>query len=67
MDKDSKIYIAGHMGLVGSSILRKLSEGGFNNLIYKRSKELDLRRQEETEDFFSSNKPDYVFLSAAKA
>ena len=67
MDKDSKIYIAGHTGLVGSSIIRKLEKEGFNNLVYKRSKELDLRRQKDTEDFFSSEKPDYVFLSAAKA
>ena len=67
MDKASRIYIAGHTGLVGSSILRKLQEGGFSNLVYKKSKELDLRRQKDTEDFFSSEKPDYVFLSAAKA
>ena len=67
MDKASKIYIAGHTGLVGSSILRKLSEDSFNNLAYKRSNELDLRRQKDTEDFFFSEKPDYVFLSAAKA
>ena len=67
MDKGSKIYIAGHTGLVGSSILRKLTEDGFNNIVYKRSKELDLRRQKDTEDFFFSEKPDYVFLSAAKA
>ena len=67
MDRNSKVYLAGHAGLVGSSILRKLTEDGFNNLVYKRSKELDLRRQKETEDFFFSEKPDYVFLSAAKA
>ena len=67
MDKTSKIYIAGHTGLVGSSIIRKLQEGGFNNLVYKKSKELDVRRQKDTEDFFSSERPDYVFLSAAKA
>ncbi len=67
MDRNSKVYLAGHTGLVGSSILRKLTQDGFNNLIYKRSSELDLRRQKETEDFFFSEKPDYVFLSAAKA
>ena len=67
MDKNSKVYLAGHTGLVGSSILRKLTQDGFNNLVYKRSKELDLRRQKDTEDFFFSEKPDYVFLSAAKA
>ncbi len=67
MDRNSKVYLAGHTGLVGSSILRKLTRDGFDNLTYKRSKELDLRRQKETEDFFFSEKPDYVFLSAAKA
>ncbi len=66
MDKNSKVYLAGHTGLVGSSILRKLTRDGFDNLTYKRSKELDLRRQKETEDFFFSEKPDYVFLSAGK-
>ena len=67
MDNSSRIYIAGHAGLVGSSIIRKLQKDGFSNLVYKKSKELDLRRQKDTEDFFSSEKPDYVFLSAAKA
>ena len=67
MDKTSKIYIAGHTGLVGSSILRKLTESGFNNLVYKKSRELDLRWQKDTEDFFSNQRPDCVFLSAAKA
>ncbi len=67
MDRNFKVYLAGHTGLVGSSILRKLTRDGFDNLTYKRSKELDLRRQKETEDFFFSEKPDYVFLSAAKA
>jgi len=66
MDKNSKIYIAGHRGLVGSAILRKLNEKGYRNLIYKTSKELDLRRQTDTEKFFEKEKPDYVFLSAAK-
>ena len=66
MDKNSKVYLAGHTGLVGSSILRKLTQDGFNNLTYKRSRELDLRRQKDTEDFFFSEKPDYVFLSAGK-
>jgi GDP-L-fucose synthase len=67
MDRNSKVYLAGHTGLVGSSILRKLTQDGFNNLTYKRSSELDLRRQKNTEEFFFSEKPDYVFLSAAKA
>ena len=66
MDKDSKIYIAGHRGLVGSSILNKLQNEGFNNLVYKSSKELNLIRQKDTEDFFYSCKPDYVFLAAGK-
>ena len=67
MDRNSKVYLAGHTGLVGSSILRKLNQDGFNNLVYRKSRELDLRRQKDTEDFFFSEKPDYVFLSAAKA
>ena len=67
MDRNSKVYLAGHTGLVGSSILRKLTQDGFNNIVYRRSKELDLRRQKDTEDFFFSEKPDCVFLSAAKA
>ena len=67
MDRNSKVYLAGHTGLVGSSILRKLTQDGFNNLTYKRSSELDLRRQKDTEEFFFFEKPDYVFLSAAKA
>jgi GDP-L-fucose synthase len=67
MDRNSKVYLAGHTGLVGSSILRKLNQDGFNNLVYRKSRELDLRRQKDTEDFFFSEKLDYVFLSAAKA
>ena len=67
MDRNSKVYLAGHTGLVGSSILRKLTQDGFNNLTYKRSSELDLRRQKDTEEFFFFEKPYYVFLSAAKA
>ena len=51
-DRNSKVYLAGHTGLVGSSILRKLTQEGFNNLVYKRSRELDIRRQKDTEDFF---------------
>jgi NAD dependent epimerase/dehydratase family. len=54
MDRNSKVYLAGHTGLVGSSILRKLTQDGFNNLTYKRSSELDLRRQKDTEEFFFS-------------
>lgn len=66
MDKKSKIYIAGHRGMVGSAILRKLQEEGYSNLILKRSSELDLRDQKEVQQFFEENKPEYVFLAAAK-
>jgi GDP-L-fucose synthase len=66
MDQNSKIYVAGHRGLVGSAILRKLREKKFSNLITKTSKELDLRMQKDTEEFFAQEKPDYVFLAAAK-
>jgi len=66
MNKDSKIYVAGHRGLVGSAILRKLKEKGYNNIIVRTSKELDLRRQKDVEAFFEKEKPEYVFLSAAK-
>ncbi|NNF01731.1 MAG: NAD-dependent epimerase/dehydratase family protein, partial [Bacteroidia bacterium] len=66
MDKNSKIYVAGHRGMVGSAIVRKLQTNGFNNLILKTSKELDLRDQKATADFFNSEKPEYVFLAAAK-
>jgi GDP-L-fucose synthase len=66
MNKHDKIYIAGHNGLVGSAIIRKLRSEGFNNLITKTHKELDLIDQAAVEHFFSENKPDYVFLAAAK-
>ena len=66
MDKKSKIYIAGHRGMVGSSIVRKLLSDGYNNIITKTSKELDLRNQQAVKDFFAIEKPDYVFLAAAK-
>jgi GDP-L-fucose synthase len=66
MKKDAKIYVAGHRGLVGSAIMRKLKKEGYNNLIYKTSSELDLRRQEKVEDFFEEEKPEYVILAAAK-
>lgn len=61
-----KIYVAGHRGLVGSAILRKLQADGYTNLIYKTSKELDLRDRNQVEKFFEQEKPDYVFLAAAK-
>ena len=66
MQKSSRIYIAGHNGLVGSALKRRLESLGFTNLIYKNSSELDLRNQKETESFFEQEKPEYVFLAAAK-
>lgn len=66
MEKQSKIYVAGHRGMVGSAIVRKLQEEGFENLVLRTSTELDLRNQQEVEKFFKEQKPDYVFLAAAK-
>jgi len=66
MNKDDKIYIAGHRGLVGSSIIRNLESKGFNNIIGRTKSELDLREQNPVRDFFEEEKPDYVFLAAAK-
>lgn len=66
MNKYSKIYIAGHRGMVGSAIVRSLKSKGYTNLIGKTSKELDLTRQDQVEKFFESEKPEYVFLAAAK-
>lgn len=66
MEKDAKIYVAGHRGMVGSAIVRKLDAEGYNNIITRTSKELDLRRQDQVEDFFAQEKPDYVFMAAAK-
>ena len=66
MEKHDKIYIAGHRGMVGSSIVRHLEKNGYSNLITRTSIELDLRDQQLVEKFFSSEKPDYVFLAAAK-
>ena len=62
----SKIYIAGHNGMVGSAISRKLKSIGYHNLITKSSKELDLRNQKQTQDFFKNEQPEFVFLAAAK-
>ena len=61
MNKTDKIYIAGHRGMVGSAISRKLKQEGFSNLIFKTSSELDLRKQDAVDVFFESEKPDYVF------
>jgi GDP-L-fucose synthase len=66
VEKDAKIYIAGHRGMVGSAIHRKLSELGYNNIVTRTSSELDLRNQQAVADFFDQEKPDYVFLAAAK-
>lgn len=66
MNKDEKIYVAGHRGLVGSSIIRTLNSQGYNNIIGKLKNELDLREQNPVRDFFEEEKPDYVFLAAAK-
>ncbi len=66
MNNRDKIYIAGHRGMVGSAIKRKLERDGFKNLVLKTSEELDLRNQEAVHVFFEREKPDYVFLAAAK-
>ncbi|MBD1393321.1 GDP-L-fucose synthase [Mucilaginibacter glaciei] len=66
MEKSAKIYIAGHRGMVGSAIYRKLTKEGYNNIITSTSAELDLRDQQQTANFFATQKPDYVFLAAAK-
>ena len=66
MNKDSKIFVAGHRGMVGSAIVRNLKSKGFTNLILKTSSELDLRNQKEVDSFFNLNKPEFVFLAAAK-
>jgi GDP-L-fucose synthase len=66
MNSNSKIYIAGHRGMVGSAIWRALEAAGHHNLIGKSSRELDLRNQQDVEDFFAAEKPAYVFLAAAK-
>src|SRR3989339_872301 len=66
MDKNSKIYIAGHTGLVGSALVRRLEKEGFSNLILRSHSELDLGRQAEVETFFERERPEYVFLAAAK-
>src|SRR5687768_9913163 len=66
MEKNSKIYIAGHRGMVGSAIHRNLLAKGFSNFIFRTSAELDLRNQQAVSDFFAKEKPEYVFLAAAK-
>lgn len=66
MEKDAKIYVAGHKGMVGSAIVRSLRAQGYENTITRSHSELDLIRQNEVEDFFSCERPEYVFLAAAK-
>ncbi len=66
MNKEDKIYIAGHRGMVGSALVRLLEQQGYSNIITRTSKELDLRNQAQVASFFAAEKPDYVFLAAAK-
>ena len=66
MEKGAKIYVAGHRGLAGSAIVRRLEKDGYKNLVLKTHKELDLTDQRAVDEFFSENRPDYVFLAAAK-
>lgn len=66
MEKHAKIYVAGHRGMVGSALVRRLESEGYQNIIVRTSRELDLRNQQAVTDFFAAEKPDYVFLAAAK-
>ncbi|MBQ8184408.1 MAG: GDP-L-fucose synthase [Lachnospiraceae bacterium] len=66
LDRHGKIYVAGHRGLVGSALVRRLKEAGFSNILTRTHQELDLTRQAEVEAFFAAEKPDYVILAAAK-
>ena len=66
MEKDAKIYVAGHRGMVGSAIVRELERQGYTNIVTRTHKELDLTRQADVESFFAAEKPEYVFLAAAK-
>ena len=66
MEKNAKIYVAGHKGMVGSAIVRELERQGYHNLVLRTHKELDLTRQDQVEKFFEDEKPEYVFLAAAK-
>ena len=66
VDKQAKIYVAGHRGMVGSAICRKLAQQGFENIVTRTHEELDLTRQQEVEEFFAAERPEYVFLAAAK-
>ena len=66
MNKTDKIYVAGHRGLVGSAILRALQDAGHTNLLYRTHSELDLTHQQDVNTFFAKERPDFVFLAAAK-
>jgi GDP-L-fucose synthase len=66
MDKHAKIYVAGHRGLVGSALMRQLARQGYSNIVTRIHAELDLTNQQAVADFFQTEKPDYVFLAAAK-
>src|SRR5471030_1109102 len=66
MEKEAKIYIAGHRGMVGSAIYRKLEREGYSNFVTRTSETLDLQNQQQVTNFFEQEKPDYVFLAAAK-
>lgn len=66
MRKNDKIYVAGHGGMVGSALVRKLRAEGYENIVTRNSRELDLRRQKDVEEFFAAEQPDFVFLAAAK-
>ena len=66
MELSSKIYVAGHMGMVGSDIVRKLENSGYKNIITQNLAQLDLRDQRQVMNFFENNKPEFVFLAAAK-
>ena len=66
MDRNSKIYVAGHIGLVGSALMRRLQSSGYVNILTRDLSELDLTRQNDVEKFFMSEQPEYVLLAAAK-
>lgn len=66
MERNAKIHVAGHRGMVGSAIVRELLRQGYHNIVTRTHRELDLSRQAEVEKFFAEEKPEYVFLAAAK-
>src|SRR5689334_2542560 len=66
MNQSAKIYVAGHTGLIGSALVRRLRDLGYSNLVVRTHRELDLSRQSDVEQFFAAEQPEYVFLAAAK-